>query len=277
MQKDFLNKFSNELIEHRKKKGVTLEQISQSTKINIKFLKAIEEADFEIMPEVYIRAFIKSYAENIGLEPSDVLADFELAKKGKFNKTFEEEIGDNFSLEDSSSTPSDSPTPESSFNDDELPSEHRNRKRQLLLIGIIVPILLVVSYFLFFQDEKVEAVEETPFSEVLENRKIEPQEIELNKPVVVLDSTLNLRLEADDKCWVRVIIDSKDTSEYSFVNKSIKNFTAKNNFSLLIGNSGGIKIYLNNEQLEFGGRSGKVLSCDIDKNGVRISENKLNE
>ena len=61
MSLEELKKFSNELKEHREKTGITLQQISQKTKIDIKFLKSIEESNFDILPEIYIKAFIKEY------------------------------------------------------------------------------------------------------------------------------------------------------------------------------------------------------------------------
>jgi len=277
MHKEFLNNFSQGLKEQRKKEGISLEQISQSTKINLKFLNSIENGEFDVMPEVYIRAFLKSYAESIDLDPSMVLADFDLAKKGKFNKTIEEEIPDEEEVIKNSSFESTKEIVEKSSYDDDNSADNQNRKFQLILIGIIIPILLIAYYFLFYKNQERPSVEETPFSQILESQQGETQNVDLNEPVQLPDSSFSLRIEANDKCWIRIIIDENDTSEYSLINKTVKNFDVENNISLLIGNSGGIKLFLNNELLEFGGRKGKVLNCNIDKYGVQISDNKLKE
>ena len=62
------------LKEARKEKGITLEQLEETTKIRRRYLEAIEEGDYHVLPgNFYVRAFIKSYAEAVGLDPNEVL------------------------------------------------------------------------------------------------------------------------------------------------------------------------------------------------------------
>ena len=57
----------------RLKKGKTLEEIAEETKIRVRYLQAIEEGNLDILPgHFYTRGFIKSYAEALGLDP-DIL------------------------------------------------------------------------------------------------------------------------------------------------------------------------------------------------------------
>jgi cytoskeletal protein RodZ len=58
----------------RLEKGITLEQLEETTKIRKRYLEAIEEGDYKVLPgNFYVRAFIKSYAETVGLDPNEVL------------------------------------------------------------------------------------------------------------------------------------------------------------------------------------------------------------
>jgi cytoskeletal protein RodZ len=58
----------------RIEKGLTLEEIQETTKIRIRYLEAIEEGNFNILPgSFYVRAFIKSYSEAVGLNPDEIL------------------------------------------------------------------------------------------------------------------------------------------------------------------------------------------------------------
>lgn len=69
------------LYQERQKKGITLEELEQITKIRSKYLRAIEEGDFEVIPgEVYLKGFLKSYAEAVGVEGRNVLAWYEQIK-----------------------------------------------------------------------------------------------------------------------------------------------------------------------------------------------------
>lgn len=56
-------------------RGISLDQLEEMTKIRKRYLEAIEEGDYKILPgSFYVRAFIKSYSESVGLDPSEVLA-----------------------------------------------------------------------------------------------------------------------------------------------------------------------------------------------------------
>ncbi|WP_058303999.1 helix-turn-helix domain-containing protein [Gorillibacterium timonense] len=55
-------------------KGITMEDLQETTKIRKRYLEAIEEGNFKVLPgNFYVRAFIKSYAEAVGLDPNEVL------------------------------------------------------------------------------------------------------------------------------------------------------------------------------------------------------------
>ena len=58
----------------RIEKGYTLDDLQQITKIQKKYLIAIEEEDFSVLPgDFYVRAFIKQYAETVGLDSAVLL------------------------------------------------------------------------------------------------------------------------------------------------------------------------------------------------------------
>nr|WP_319218778.1 helix-turn-helix domain-containing protein [uncultured Trichococcus sp.] len=60
----------------RLSKGYTLDDLQQMTKIQKRYLIAIEEGNFEIMPgNFYVRAFIKQYADTVGLDGDRLLGD----------------------------------------------------------------------------------------------------------------------------------------------------------------------------------------------------------
>ncbi len=61
----------------RVEKGVSLEDISRETKIRVPFLEKIEEGDFTMVPEPFIRAFLREYAQEVGLDPDRVIAKYE--------------------------------------------------------------------------------------------------------------------------------------------------------------------------------------------------------
>lgn len=66
----------------RQKKGISLEEIWQSTRIKIHFLQAIEAEDFDKLPgEVYIVNYLRQYAQAIGYDESILLKRYRAQAK----------------------------------------------------------------------------------------------------------------------------------------------------------------------------------------------------
>lgn len=64
------------LKEARVSKGLSLDELQEITKIQKRYLTAIEEGKFEILPgKFYARAFIKEYANAVGIDPSELLEE----------------------------------------------------------------------------------------------------------------------------------------------------------------------------------------------------------
>lgn len=61
------------LKQRREASGLTLDQIQQTTKIQKRYIIAIEEGDYKNLPgSFYARAFIKTYAESLGLDVDEL-------------------------------------------------------------------------------------------------------------------------------------------------------------------------------------------------------------
>jgi len=59
----------------RRSRNIALEQISESTKISSRFLRAIEAEEFDKLPGgVFNINYLRQYAAAIGFEPSQLLA-----------------------------------------------------------------------------------------------------------------------------------------------------------------------------------------------------------
>jgi cytoskeleton protein RodZ len=69
--------FGSYLKHERELRGVPLDEIAQSTKISISFLRALEEGRFEDLPgEVFVKGFIRSYGQAIGSNVDELLAAY---------------------------------------------------------------------------------------------------------------------------------------------------------------------------------------------------------
>lgn len=62
----------------REKKGYTLDDLQQLTKIQKRYLIAIEDEKFDELPgDFYVRAFIKQYANTVGLDGNDLIKEYD--------------------------------------------------------------------------------------------------------------------------------------------------------------------------------------------------------
>ncbi|MCA9919655.1 MAG: DUF4115 domain-containing protein [Anaerolineales bacterium] len=69
------------LREARETKGYTLREVQDKTRINSRFLEALEMGDFDRLPTpTHVRGFLRNYARFLGLEPDPLLERYELGQ-----------------------------------------------------------------------------------------------------------------------------------------------------------------------------------------------------
>lgn len=72
------------LEETRKRKGISLREAAEATKIRSDYLGNIEQNQFDFeLPEIYKRGFLKNYARYLQLDPENILSDYTAQVQGK--------------------------------------------------------------------------------------------------------------------------------------------------------------------------------------------------
>jgi cytoskeletal protein RodZ len=70
----------------REELGLSLPDIEQETKIRGRYLEAIENGEWDILPgDVYARGFVRSYAEAVGLDGNELLRQAQFAQSPDLN------------------------------------------------------------------------------------------------------------------------------------------------------------------------------------------------
>lgn len=73
-----MTELGKRLKEARESKKLSLDEVQHITKIQKRYLIGIEEGNYSIMPgNFYVRAFIKQYAETVGLDPEEIFHEYE--------------------------------------------------------------------------------------------------------------------------------------------------------------------------------------------------------
>lgn len=139
------------LEEARNRKGISLREASESTKIRGDYLSAFESSSFDIkLPEVYLRGFVRLYARFLDLDQDAVLADLDLELGNTTSKSAKKSLG--------SITSSESEGSEFSNHATTLP-KNRGSSRTLqkpIILAIIsfsLVVLIICLLFFAFSDE----------------------------------------------------------------------------------------------------------------------------
>lgn len=73
-----LMEIGTKLKEARVAQNLSLDSVQETTKIQKRYLVAIEEGNFHVLPgKFYARAFIKEYATAVGLDPNELLDEYQ--------------------------------------------------------------------------------------------------------------------------------------------------------------------------------------------------------
>jgi cytoskeletal protein RodZ len=81
------------LKQEREAKGLGLNELQEITKIQKRYLVGIEEGNYAMMPgKFYVRAFIKQYAEALGLDPDEIFEQYKEDIPTTYNEDLPEQL-----------------------------------------------------------------------------------------------------------------------------------------------------------------------------------------
>jgi cytoskeleton protein RodZ len=247
------------LLAARDRKGRSLEEASEETRIAARNLEYLETDNFEALPaKVYVRGFLRTYASYLGLDIVYLLDKYEV-QSGQTHKS----KGDMWEIE-------------AEVLEEKLGSQ--NILKRIVLAAIVVVILIVVFVLMLRMrgdggevshrqaareelSELVSSEQESPAREEPEAPREETVEIPL--------SPMKLQLTANptDSTWFELMTISTveqrpETTSYNFLllPGRARSFEATDAFILKkIGNAGGFVMELDGVRLPPVGRKGRVM------------------
>ena len=228
----------------RLEKKISLEQVSQQTRIGLGNLLLIEQEDHERLPaEVYVKGFLRAYAKAVGADGDEVIRRYESRL----------DVVQKISGSESSSKKMAPGT------------WWKLLVSMVLFICIIGLSIIAVVFFRQAPDadkplEQKTAVEK----EQAVDTQAEQQGLETeSKPAKAVPKKLMLHVIAVEDTWLKVIMDEKGSTEYNLNSGDQIELEAAAGFNLLIGNAGGLKITLNDQPVAIPGKSGEVVTIEL--------------
>ena len=258
--------FGKLLLDARAARGMTLAEVSASTKIPVSKLQAIERDDIESLPGgIFTRGFVRSYAEAVGLDPQDTLAKFEAR------------------FPDESSVATLHATIEGRANE-EFVRQQRTAKSVIWLALLAVPLVLWLLSAVVPSDTDSPAPEETvaadaeraaPAGAALSPPSQSPQEPASPPPVESAVRTdpapaapadsgrLTMEMSATADCWVRASADGDTVVARLFRAGERQVVVAQEEIDLRVGDAGAFAFTINERPGRSLGETGEVVDIRV--------------
>ena len=230
-----------DLKRERELRGISLKEISSSTKISLRFLQALEEDRLDILPgNFFIKAILRSYAKFIGLEEDYVL-----------NKYYEASL----ELEQSQESKQIKIiTP---------PILTKNIKKLIYYVALIIILLLFLFflYYLFFLKKQTSPPTEEPRASTLlqEEMTLPPSRTEPLPEFIPEEVNIIIEIFFLEETWLQVWADGVLKADGLKQPGGKLMVKANEEFLIHLGNAGGISYTLKNRQGKQLGPSGTVI------------------
>ncbi len=73
-----MDSFGKSLRQQREFRDISLEEVAESTMINLRFLQAIEDERFQDLPHpTFVKGFLRAYAKHLGLDADEIVLGYE--------------------------------------------------------------------------------------------------------------------------------------------------------------------------------------------------------
>ena len=251
------------LREARERRGISLPQIANSTKIAVSVLDALERDDISRLPGgIFGRAFVRSFASEVGLDPEATIQEF-MAQFAQDSVTVghpqSEQIDDNEALE----------------------SDRRMAAAFLGLIALSVPIAGVVLYF-SMAGWRTPAAAERPAITVTSaaeapatapagasgppNDALTTATTPAEKPTArgATSDRLTVMLSVKRRCWISVTVDGQKQIERVLEAGEQRSVDVHRELMLRTGDAGAMSMTLNGADAKPLGRSGEVVTVRLN-------------
>lgn len=222
----------------REVREIGLREIAESSKISLRYLEAMEQDRFEILPApVFAKGFLREYARYVGLDPDDVVNHYLAAQ----------------TLDDDSKEP-----------EQVRPRSLGNGSYVLYLASAAAVVFIVVGALaaLLRKDSGRAEIRPPMAAPALVAAPSAPKQVTAGGD----DAPMPLRVTLDftQSCWVDAFVDGeRQVSELRIQGESLR-LEAERDVSLILGNVAGAGIEVNGVPFTTGAQNGETIEIDLE-------------
>jgi len=226
-----LKKIGQALKEKREEKGLAVSDISDSLCLRKSLIQAIENGEWQILPhEVYVRGYVREYAHLLNMNG---------------------EITSELNKSDEKPTVVEIPIQQ------KVDQQPRHIQKRVIIYPLIF--VLVIAFFVLNQVYKERSASKQAPRQTTEQASVNVASNNTEKQNLPEFTVVKkLMITCHERTWISVVIDGTEKKEFMLNPQDMLVLNAKDNFDLLIGNAGGVKLLLNGKGFELTGQSGEV-------------------
>jgi len=258
--------FGNKLRSSRESLNLSIEQVSEKTKIRPHILKELEEGNLGILPVPYLISFIKTYSSYLRLPDDETELLLEQIRNSagieKPKKHVPPVSNEKINIKDTVHR-----LKIGKFN---LNIKNSNIINYLIYTSLGLT-LLVIIYVTFFMGSG----EKKQFSGELEvqadTSNVENINDDLESFFAPMDSII-LEAYGRDTAWMKIVIDGSKAEQLTMYPEMERRWSAKDYFMLSVGNEGAVIFRRDGEELPpFGNRGTIIRNIKITRDKIDIA------
>ncbi|HJW99102.1 MAG TPA: RodZ domain-containing protein [Terriglobales bacterium] len=290
--------FGDKLRREREMRGVSLEEIAESTKIGTRSLRALEQEDFEKLPGgIFNKGFVRAYSRFLGIDEDQALADFDAAWK-------EHEI-------------LKGPLPEVQL---EAPEEPEARRIGMLASAVLILLAIAAAAYTFKHYRGSDAARQQPtLADAQQSSQPQPSPVsppsaatsnnsqsgtdtannaltpsDTETPATAAGSSahnratppetpsadsrtagattaapIRVQVFAREDSWLSVLADGKNLGQGVLTAQRSRTIRAQNELKLTVGNVGGVEVSFNGKIVNIDGAPKEVKELTFTPEGLR--------
>lgn len=228
-----------ELRQAREQMGASLKDVEDATKIRAKYIKAMENDNFDVLPgKAYAKGFLRTYARFLSLD-GETLA-----------RRYEEQLSPQVAAQDVVGFA-------------QMPVA-RYGKPAVWWKGIAVAVLTLLVFALLYQggnrlgnlsdDSEQQPRTSSQYSIVDEHQGQAPEIAQETKKINMVLQVIS------GESWIQVAVDDKYVFQGTLGPNHVKEFAGQKNIWVKLGNAGTVNVKVNGRDYGFLGSSGQVIT-----------------
>lgn len=251
----------------RESRGISLREISARTRIDVRFLTAIEGEEFGILPGgVFSVSFVRQYAQHVGLDPDAVVEAFNTLTRPPEVDTF----------------PWEENRDDRGFTWVECIVDRAREYQITAPIAVTVLLAFIAGAVMWMQwdwDSGFAMIGQSLFEEERLAEELPPTSASSAslttagvRPYVEPEpvKAVKVRLSISETVWIRALVDGERVFQRTFHPGESRQVEADEHVSLLVGNAGGVSLSLNGKAIPPIGSSGQVRRVLLTVGGMEI-------